>query len=93
MWQMGMAHASLLGSNLDSAAVTSVKKQFLRGAPASPKPLTTAAVTTATSNVGALANSLEEIWAVILGPSAWVVNRGKAAKQNGITAWVMRTQM
>lgn len=69
MWQMGMAHALFLGSNLDKVAITSDKVQFLGGVPASLKALTTAAVTNATGNVGALVNSLGEILAVILGPS------------------------
>ena len=70
VWQMGMAHALVTASNLDRVAATrSIKMQFLRGVPASLKPLIIPSVTNVTGNVGTLANTLREIGAVTLGPS------------------------
>ena len=92
--QMGMAHALVTGSNPDRVAVTrSIKMQFLRGAPASLKPLILPAVTNAMGNVGTLEDTLREMEAVISGLSVQVVNKGKPAKPEGVTAWVMRKQM
>lgn len=94
VWQMGMAHALVAGSNPDSIAVTrSIKMQFLRGAPASLKPLIIPAVTNATGNIGALADTLRDIGDVISGPSVQAVNKGKAAKAKGVTSGVTRKQM
>jgi len=68
LWQMGMAHALVMESNPDSVAVTrSVKMQVLGGVPASLKPWIIPAVTNVTGNVDTVANTLREIWAVILG--------------------------
>uniref|UniRef100_A0A8B9Z4H2 Uncharacterized protein n=1 Tax=Buteo japonicus TaxID=224669 RepID=A0A8B9Z4H2_9AVES len=94
VWQMGMAHVLVKGSNPDRVAVTrSIKMQFLRGAPAPLKPLIMPAVTNAMGKVGALADTLREIGAVISGPSVWVENKGQLAKQKGVTSQVTRKQM
>lgn len=75
--QMGMAHALITRSNPDRVTVTRIiKMQLLRGAPASLIPLIIPAATNAAVNVGALANTLREIWAVILEPSVWVADQG-----------------
>lgn len=93
--QMGMAYASTTGSSPVTAAVrTSIKRQLLRGAPASLKPVIIPAVVNATGSVGDLANTLWEIWALISGPSVQVVDKGKPAKQKrGDTPQVTRRQM
>uniref|UniRef100_A0A8C8B5N5 Uncharacterized protein n=1 Tax=Otus sunia TaxID=257818 RepID=A0A8C8B5N5_9STRI len=92
--QMGMAHALVTGSNPDRvAAMRSIKMQFLRGAPASLKPLVIPAVTNDKGNVGALADTLRETGAVISRPSVQVVNKGKPEKTKGVTARVTRKQM
>lgn len=67
--------------------------QLLKRAPASLKPLVIPAVTNATRNVGALANTLREIGAVTLGPSVQMVDKEKLAKPKGVTPWVTRKQI
>ena len=70
VWQMGMAHVLITGSNPDSVAVTRIiKMQLLRGAPASLNPLIIPAVANAAGNAGILANTWREIQAVTSGLS------------------------
>uniref|UniRef100_A0A663EF42 Uncharacterized protein n=1 Tax=Aquila chrysaetos chrysaetos TaxID=223781 RepID=A0A663EF42_AQUCH len=62
VWQMGMAHAIVVGSNPDS---------FLRRAPASLKPLIIPAVTNATGNVGALRAKPEGVTSRVTRKQMW----------------------
>lgn len=59
--------------------------RLLKRASASLKPLVIPAVTNAARSVGALANTLREIWAVTLGPSVQMVDKEKPTKLKGVT--------
>lgn len=54
--------------------------QLLREVPVSLKPLIAPALISATDNIGVLANTSREIWAVSLKPPVLVVNENKLAR-------------
>lgn len=70
----------ITGSSLNGAAGTKgVKMRLLREAPVSLKPLIAPALISATDNIGVLANTLRDVWAVSLELPD-VVNENKPGK-------------
>lgn len=80
LWQMEATHALITGTNPDEVAVTSIKMQFVKGAPNKLKPLVILAVTYATGNIGALTDALRDIGTMASEPAVRVLRENKSSK-------------